>query len=146
MKNRYSKILLIGLFCVFVQSVFSQQSTRISTVDFVQILNENREEAMFYYEYNWKILRVMAMKKKYIHSFEIMETSYSEAAPFHFMLITTYATKEQYEQREKHFQELIKQKGELQLLNNKKPAEFRKNLFHKENVKHHSKEIIIKKS
>ncbi|AXG67940.1 hypothetical protein KORDIASMS9_00122 [Kordia sp. SMS9] len=134
------------LFFLFTQSVFSQKSERISTVDFVQIVNENKAEAMFYYEYNWKVLRNMAMQKKYIHSFEIMETSYSAAAPFHLMLITTYNNKEQYEQREKHFQELIKLNGKLNLLNDKKPAEFRKNLFYKENVTHHSKEITIIKS
>ncbi len=146
MKIINPKALLVVFFFIFTPSVFSQKETRISTVDFVQIVNENREEAMFYYEYNWKVLRKMAMLKKYIASFEIMETPYSEEAPFHLLLITTYKNKEQYEQREKHFQELIKQQGKLQLLNDKKPPEFRKNLFHKEQVTHHSKEIIIKKS
>lgn len=145
MNYRNAKLILGLLFCIITHVSIAQQEKRISTVDFVQIVEGNREEAMFYYEYNWKVLRVMALKKNYIASFEIMETSYSEEAPFHLMLITTYANTEQYEQREKHFQELIKQQGKLQLLNEKKPAEFRKNLFHKENVIHHSKEISIKK-
>ena len=88
----------------------------------------------------------MAMAEKYISSFEIMETSYSDEAPFHIMLITTYANKEQFEAREKHFQELIEQNGALNLLNDKKPSEFRKNIFYKENVMHHSKRISVRKS
>ena len=36
--------------------------------------------------------------------------------------MTTYANKEQFEKREEHFQELIKEKGGLELMNEKKPA------------------------
>ena len=52
------------------------------------------------------------------------------------MLVTTYQNKKQYELREDHFQELIKEKGPLKLLNDKKPAEFRNSLFSKDKVKH----------
>ena len=128
------KKICIILFIISVQFSFAQKSERISTVDFVQIVNENSEEALFYYQHNWKVLREMALEKNYISSYEIMETSYSEEAPFHFMLITTYKNKLQYEAREKHFQELIKIKGKLELLNAKKPTEFRKTLYRKENV------------
>ncbi|MBC8755738.1 hypothetical protein H2O64_13765 [Kordia sp. YSTF-M3] len=140
------KYLVIVLFLISIQFSFSQKSERISTVDFIQIVDNNREETLFYYEYNWKALRAIALKKNYIASFEIMETPYSAEAPFHLMLITTYANKVQYEQREKHFQELIKAKGKLLLLNDKIPSEFRINLFHKENVMHQSKEILVRKN
>ncbi|WP_420574741.1 hypothetical protein [Kordia sp.] len=136
--------LLVLLFSI--QFSVAQENERVSTVDFVQIINGNRAEAMYYYQHNWKVLRQMAIAKKYIESFEIMETTYSEEAPFHLMLITTYSSKTQYEQREKHFQELIKAKGKLELLNDKKPTKFRKNLFHKENVMHQSKEIAVRKN
>ncbi|WP_046756902.1 hypothetical protein [Kordia jejudonensis] len=130
------KKILFLLLIAFTQLSFAQKDERISTIDFVQIVNGNNAEAMYYYQHNWKILRQMALKENYIASFEIMETTYSEEAPFHLMLITTYTNKAQYEQREEHFQELIKAKGKLELLNEKKPTEFRKNLFHKENVRH----------
>jgi len=130
------KKICIVLFLISIQFSFAQKSERISTVDFVQIVNENKEETVFYYQHNWKILREMALEKNYIVSYEIMETSYSEEAPFHFMLITTYKDKLHYEQREEHFQELIKIKGKLELLNAKKPTEFRKTLFRKGNVTH----------
>lgn len=138
------KIILL-VFITFTQLSFAQKDEQISTIDFVQIIDGNKAETMFYYQYNWKVLRQMALQKKYIASFEIMETPYSEEAPFHIMLITTYANKAQYEQREKHFEELIKAAGKLKLLNDKKPAEFRKNLFHKENVRHQAKEILVRK-
>ncbi|MEM6720458.1 MAG: hypothetical protein AAF611_14120 [Bacteroidota bacterium] len=145
MKISNSKTLFIFLFLLSIQFTFAQKDGRISTVDFVQIVDGNRAETMYYYEHNWKVLRVMALEKNYIASFEIMETPYSEEAPFHLMLITTYKNAAQYEQREKRFQELIKQKGKLELLNDKKPPAFRKNLFHKEEVMYYSKEISVKK-
>ena len=52
------------------------------------------------------------------------------------LLITTYANKEQYDKREVHFGELIEKRGELRLLNDKKPQDFRKIAFFKEPVKH----------
>jgi hypothetical protein len=94
------------------------------------------EEATFYYENNWRILRNMAVEKEYIHSYQVLETPTSDDAPFQLMLITTYLNEEQYTLREDHFSELIKEKGELRLMNEKKPGEFRKTLFTKEMVRH----------
>ena len=138
MKFITSKTLFIFLFLMGFQCAIAQKDTRISTIDFVQIVDGNRAETLFYYEHNWKVLRKMAIEKGYIASYEILETPYSEEAPYHLMLITTYADKAQYDLREARFQELIKAKGKLELLNDKKPPMFRKNLYHKENVKHQS--------
>lgn len=115
---------------------FGQVNDKITTIEFVEILNNNKEEAFFYFQNNWKVLRDNAVKKKYIHSYKFLETPKSDEAPFQIMLITTYLNKEQYELREDHFQELIKEKGELKLLNDKKPAEFRKSQFSKDMVRH----------
>lgn len=123
-------------FLIFYSVGFAQQDDRITTVEFIQILDNNKAEAEFYYQNNWKVLREMALKKGYIHSYQLLETSASEEAPFHYMLITTYTDKAQYDLREDHFGELIKEKGELKLLNDKKPGEFRKSLFSKEMVRH----------
>jgi hypothetical protein len=62
-------------------------------MDFVQVLNDNKEEAVYYYQNNWKVLREMALKKDYIHSFQLLETTESEDAPFQLILITTYKDK-----------------------------------------------------
>lgn len=108
---------------------FSQTNAKISSMDFVQIQNNNIEEAMYYYHNNWKKLRIKALEKNYIDSYQLLKNEYSEAAPFHIILITTYKNKTQFEAREKHFQELIDGHGELMLLNNKTPKEFRKTVF-----------------
>ena len=115
---------------------YGQTDDSITTIDFVQILNDNKEEAIYYYQHNWKVLREMAIQKNYIKSFQILETPDSEREPFQLMLITTYKNKIQYDLREDHFSELIKEKGELKLMNDKKPGDFRKTLFTKEMVRH----------
>ncbi|MGI9549792.1 MAG: hypothetical protein ACR2MT_01230 [Aurantibacter sp.] len=127
-------ILLIVLITSFAN--YGQQDTKISTMDFVQILDDNKEEAIYYFQNNWKVLRNMAIKKGYIHSYEFLEAPISEGAPFQLVFITTYQNQEQYKLREDHFAELIKEKGKLRLMNDKEPDEFRKSLFTKERVRH----------
>lgn len=127
------------LFVIFLTSCtlnYGQSNDKISTIDFVQILNDNTKEAVYYYQNNWEILRKMAIKKEYIHSYQVLEVPISEEQPFQLMLITTYSNEAQYKLREDHFAKLIKERGAVQLLNDKKPTEFRKILFHKDMVRH----------
>ena len=77
-------------FCTILSA---QKNTKISTIDFVQVLNNNKKEVVFYYENNWEILRKMAIQKNYIDSYQLLETSPTKNAPFSFMLITTYKNK-----------------------------------------------------
>lgn len=100
-------ITLFFLLLLISLSIRAQPSERISTMDFVQILNDNVAEVAFYYQNNWKVLRKMAVEKGYIASYEIIETEAASEAPFHLILITTYSNKAQYKQREAHFQGLI---------------------------------------
>ena len=125
------KLILVFLMIVSVNA-YSQKNTKISTIDFVQVLNKNKKEVLYYYKNNWEILRKMAVKKDYIHSFQLLKTIPTKEAPFSYILITTYKNKAQFDKREPHFQELIKAKGKLKLLNDKKPGEFRKVLFGKD--------------
>ena len=129
------KIILLILASSIFNLVHGQHDDRISTMEFVQILDNNKEETIYYYQNNWKVLREMAIEKNYIHSYQLLETPV-EGEPFQIILMTTYANKEQYDRREDHFAELIKEKGDLRLLNDKQPAEFRKSLFSKEMVRH----------
>ena len=129
--------LILALFILsFTSLSYGQVDQRISTMDFVQVLNNNKKEVTYYYQNNWKVLRDMAIKKGYIESYQVLETPFNEEQPFEIILITTYANKEQYDQREEHFQELIKEKGALDLMNEKKPGDFRKTLFNREMVRH----------
>ena len=129
-----TNISLIFLLVAWVS--YGQQAQPISTIDFVQIVDGNEEEALYYYENNWKILREIALKRNYIASFQLMETTPSPEAPFHLMLITTYADSDQYQAREKHFEALIEEKGPLRLMNDKQPGDFRKIVFNKTGVRH----------
>jgi hypothetical protein len=130
------KIIMLIIVLGITITSYGQPDERITTIDFVQILNDNKEEAIYYYQNNWKILREMAIEKEYIKSYQILETPVSESESFQLMLITTYKNTIQYDLREDHFAKLIKEKGELKLMNDKKPMEFRKTLFNKEMVRH----------
>ena len=128
--------LIIALTFLMLSTVSYGQDQRITTIDFVQILDDQRDEAVYYYQNNWKVLRETAIKKEFIHSYQLLETPFTEEGPFHLMLITTYRDQDQYDLREDHFGELIKARGGLSLMNDKEPAEFRKVLFNKDMVEH----------
>ncbi len=133
------KIMTIKLLfaLLFISSVsYGQKDIRISSVSFVEILNDNRAEALFYFQNNWKVLRDMAISKKHIESYQFMEVPTTDENSFDLILITTYENKEQYELREKNFKELIDKKGERKLMNDKKPEEFRKTLFTRVTLNH----------
>ena len=131
-----TKLLSIFFVLLFSNISTAQSNDKISTIDFVQVVDGNKAEALFYYENNWKALRKMAAENDYIDSFQFLETEPTKDAPFHFILITTYSNPKQFEKRENNFATLIDRLGEIKLLNNKKPTEFRKILFGKENVNH----------
>lgn len=119
--------LILFIICLSI-SVFSQ--TEVVTVfEAVKIKNEKRAEALFYYENNWKKLREKASAKGYIHSYELIESKADEKADFDIFLITRYANQTQFEKAEENFQDIMKQRDGLKLLNDLKPNEFRENVF-----------------
>jgi len=109
----FNFILSLIAICISSFSLSGQLDNKITVIDFVQILNDNQEEADYYYKNNWKWLREKAIEKGYIHSYQVLETSPTDDQPFHLMLITTYKDQAQYEKGEDHFQKLIEQKGSL---------------------------------
>ncbi|RLD27826.1 MAG: hypothetical protein DRI75_08535 [Bacteroidetes bacterium] len=113
-----------------------QENEKISIMFFVQVLNDNYEEAIFYYQNNWKVTGEMSLERGLIESFQILETPYSDEEPFHIVLIYTFKNKELYDNREEPYLALVKEMGGMRLLNDKKPDEFRKVLFRKRSVKH----------
>lgn len=114
----------------FLLSFNLMASEKITSVDFVEILNDKREEALFYYKNNWEKYRKQAQQLGYIESYMLLQTQPTEDAPFHLMLITTYPNQQAFDQREEHFQPLIAAGGGLKLLNEAKPPAFRKTLFY----------------
>ena len=69
-------------------------------------------------------------------SYQILETPYSEEEPYHLILIVTFFNEEQYDNREEPYFELLKEIGQEKLMNDKKPDEFRKELYKKRRVRH----------
>jgi len=129
--------LLVSFICLAAFACKSEKADeRISTLDFVQIVDDNRAEALYYYQNNWIELRKKAKKTGIIHSYQLLETQPAEDPSFHFILITTYGNKNQYELREDNFGELIDQRGDVSLMNEKQPGEFRKIIFSKNVIKH----------
>mgnify|MGYP001627806757 CR=1 FL=1 len=123
------------LFLLVSLSVGSVSAQEVSIIDFVKTIDNNNEEMIYYYENNWKILRDIALQRGYIHSYELMKTEPDSLADFDVILITRYKNEKQYQQGEERFQQIIKERnkeyGGVRLLNELKPGEFRKNVFHK---------------
>ncbi|PWH84545.1 hypothetical protein DIS18_01400 [Algibacter marinivivus] len=105
-------------------------------IDYVQVLNNNKAEALFYYQNNWEQLRIKAIEKGYIDSYQLLETQPTEETPYSFMLITTYKSKLQYHASEANFNMLIEASDGLKLMNEKQPGDFRKVILHNDAVKH----------
>ncbi len=129
------KVLAFGTLFISI-SIAAQTDERISTIDFVQVLNDNYEETLYYYQNNWNVLREWAIEENVIHSYEFFRTEYSEEQPFHFILMTTYSNKEQFDKREENFEVLIKRKGGNRLKNEIQPGEFRKIIFGQDGARH----------
>jgi hypothetical protein len=97
----------------------------LSTVDRVAVKNGHIEEARFYYEHNWKRLRALAQEEGFISGFSFMIDARVPGQET-LLLITRYADRDQYEQREANFEIVINADDEgLKLLNDLAPAEFR---------------------
>ena len=120
-------VLFIAV-CI-LSCVVCAQSEIVTVFEAVKIKDDKRAEAIYYYENNWMALRKSAIQKGYIHSFEIIFTKADEKADFDIGLVTRFLNRSQYEKAEENFGELIKQRGELKLLNRLRPGEFRQNLF-----------------
>jgi hypothetical protein len=105
-------------------------------IDYVEVLNNNKSEALYYYQNNWEQLRIKAIEKGYIKSYLLLETKPTEKTPYHFMLITTYKNNLQYNASETNFNILIRESGGLKLMNDKKPGDFRKVILHNDAIKH----------
>ncbi|NNE67145.1 MAG: hypothetical protein HKN33_11325 [Pyrinomonadaceae bacterium] len=115
---------------IFVLSinVFAQQADIVTVFQGIRIKNDHREEALFYYRNNWAKLREAAVKKNYIHSFELVEVYSERDAKFDIGLVTRFTNQAQSDKAEVNFQELISARGKLRLLNDRKPGEFRESI------------------
>lgn len=123
------KYLISILF--FFPLIPEKGSEVVSTVDLVEVINGNLAEAEYYYQNNWQVLREQAMEKGYIQSYQLIMAEPTEELPVSIMLITTYKDTAQYDKAEENFGKLIEARGDLRLLNDKKPTEFRRMIYSK---------------
>lgn len=99
--------------------------------DFVKIKSGRRDEALFFYENNWKAYREEAKRRGVIDSFELVEASSDKNSSFDLILITRFRGKEQLEKSEENFAPILKQisPNGPRLKNGLAPAEIRDNVF-----------------
>ncbi len=99
--------------------------------DFVKIKEGRRDEAIFFYENNWKIYREEAKRRGVIDSYEFIDARSEKSPHFDLILITRYRGEGQYKNSEKNFEPILKQfrpNGPV-LKNALKPADFRESVF-----------------
>jgi hypothetical protein len=81
----------------------------LETIDFIKVKDGKRDEARYYYENNWRFYRDAAVKRGVIDSFEYIDVQSDTDASFDIILITRYRGEEQYRNREKAFEPIIKE-------------------------------------
>lgn len=120
----YGKILLLFLimFSLNNQTVVLGQtngtSESVFTVDFAKAKEGEYENYLEFLHLNWVTARVVAKKKNYIKSFQLLVLPKEEKGDWQFILITEYGTKKQYADMEKNFGEIFKKRG-VKLVNGK---------------------------
>ncbi len=103
----------------------------LETIDFVKVKDGKRDEARYFYENNWRFYRAAAVKRGVIYSFEYIDAQSDKDTSFDIILITRYRGDEQYQNREKAFEPIIKEltpNGPF-LKGDSKPDEFRQVVY-----------------
>ena len=128
-----AKIFFIFFFlsCILSHG-YSQRP--ISNIDFVKIKNNKRQEAIYFYENNWKVYRDIALGTGFIKSYKLLLAPADTITNFDLILITEYTDSLQLKLSEERFQKIIKETrpNGPQLLNEIKPSDFRQNIFSKQ--------------
>lgn len=123
------KYLMKSLLLFWLLVALPAKSQTINLIEGIKIKNGHHDEALFYYNNNWRALRHKALELGYIQSFELIESSLEAPLDFDILLITEYANQSDQEQAEARFEAIIAQSGAVKLLNNIQPNEFRESVF-----------------
>ena len=110
---------------LFSISSYAQKDTSYSNIDMIIIKNGHVEEALYYYDQNWKMLREKAVEAGYIESYQFLQAL--EEPGYDLLLITNYGNRSNFEHREENFQKLMDkyQPDGVKLLNDIPSSEFR---------------------
>jgi uncharacterized protein YfbU (UPF0304 family) len=104
---------------------FAQKSApenSIFTVDFAKVKEGEYENYLEFLRQNWVRARIVAKQKNYIKSFQLLVLPKDEVNDWHFILITEYGTKRQFDEMEKNFAEIFKKQG-VKLIKSKSSRE-----------------------
>lgn len=125
------KRLILIVLLSFAVIGYAQNQPAILVIDFVKIKNNKQQEAIYYYENNWKVYREIAKKNGFVKSWQVLTTDPDSTANFDIMLITEYADSVQMALSEERFQKIIKNTSPNgpKLLNDLNPKDFRLNVF-----------------
>ncbi len=101
--------------------------SQIVIIDKVEVLNQNFEEAIFYYQNNWEEARKIALRKGYISDYSLLINTDSSSKE-QIYLITKLENEIAYQEMESNFEKVFKSmnRDKPKLLNEKTPAAFRK--------------------
>jgi len=104
-----NKSLAISICCIQVVLFAHQgQAQMVSSVDIVKVNSKYQKEAEFFYMGNWYAFRKMALEKKIISNYEMMQTSADSTGHYTLILITRYPDSLYYHNREKNFEPIMK--------------------------------------
>ncbi|MBC8112191.1 MAG: hypothetical protein H7Y04_14130 [Verrucomicrobia bacterium] len=125
------KILVLIFLFSSSHWIVAQDLKTIVIVDFVKVKNEKKKEAIFYYENNWKLYRDAMLKEGFIKSYRLLEVKADSTGNFDLILMTEYKDSIDFKKSEERFEAVMKtnRPNGVLLLNEKKPAEFRQNVF-----------------
>ncbi|MGB4772692.1 MAG: hypothetical protein WBP58_14590 [Chitinophagaceae bacterium] len=104
------KNALATLICCFQVVLFAHQgqAQTVSSIDIVKINSKYQKEAEYFYRENWQAFRKMALEKKIISNYEMMQTSADSTGQYTLILITQYPDSSHYHNREKNFEPIMK--------------------------------------
>jgi hypothetical protein len=126
--NRINSFLLVLIIlCLNIQSSFGQKSKSVWTVDFVKVKNNQLDSAVLVLQKNWGAARKYAKKMKFVKSYQLLiaNQGIKANAEFDILLVTEYADKEKYENREKNFSIVFdKFLPDWVYVNGKKPKDY----------------------
>lgn len=122
------KILQTAFEGIYKTKNLNNTEKQITIIDYVKVLNNKRDEAIYYYENNWKVFRQIAVKSGFIKSFELLQTKPDDNKEYDIILKTVFNNSSDYELSEKRFQQIIKEtvSNSPNYLNKISPNEFRK--------------------
>ena len=121
------KLIPIFLLLLTLASA-NAQSPPLTFVEYVKIIDPYEEEALFYYEQNWKFFRDAAHKKGYVSGYLLLKVE--DVDEYDLLLVTSFASSEQYDEVEDRFKEImgVHRPDGPKLLNEITPSQFRKNV------------------